>query len=810
MDKYTFKDSEKKWQEYWEKNKTFATDLNSKKPKKYILGMFPYPSGDGLHVGHPLSFTANDITAKYYRMNGYEVFVPMGWDAFGLPAENFAIKTGVHPSISTAKNIENFRRQIKSLGLGYDWDREVNTSSPEYYKFTQWIFKQFFDNQLAYKKNAPVNWCDSCKTVLANEQVEDGRCERCKNTVVQKNLAQWFFKITNFAEELINELDDLDWPESLKTIQRNWIGRSVGAQVTFGVTNSTELFEVFTTRPDTLFGVTYTVLAPEHELIEKLVDKIENINEVRSYQTATQKKSDLERTDLNKDKSGVKLKGIKAINPVTKEEIPIFISDYVLKSYGTGSIMAVPAHDQRDYEFAKKFDLPIKQVIEGGSIVLNAWEGDGTMIESGFLNGMEVEESKRKMIDYLETHGLGYGKVNYRLRDWLISRQRYWGAPIPIVYDDLGHPHSLPESELPVVLPTDVDFRPTGESPLVNSESFNSDEDLHRIEDLLKKDGKLDSERKIIRREADTMDTFVCSSWYFFRYLDPKNNKIFADKKILDKWLPVDVYVGGVEHAVLHLLYARFFTKALQRLGFVNISEPFVKLRNQGLIIGEDGEKMSKSRGNVINPDEVVGEYGADSFRMYEMFMGPFADSKPWSTKGLLGVRRFLDKVYANSQKVTEAPITSELETLYNQTLKKVGEDILDMSFNTAVSAMMILNNKIEDGVIDKKYWNGFIQMLSPFAPHIAEELWVNNGNTGSVFDSTWPKFDPEKLISSIIEIPVQINSKIRGKVMAVPGLSQEEVEKLAMQEENVLKYLGEFKVKKVVFIQDKIINFIV
>jgi leucyl-tRNA synthetase len=806
--KYNNKEIEKKWQQYWEETQMFATEANSSKKKYYILDMFPYPSGAGLHVGHPEGYTATDIIAKYKKMNGYNVLHPMGWDSFGLPAENYAIKTGTPPQESTDGNIKNFTRQIKSIGFGYDWSREVTTSSPEYYRWTQWLFQFLYKHKLAEKRQAPVNWCESCMTVLANEQVLNGHCERCDSLVIQKKLHQWFFKTTSFADQLVDDLSALDWPESLKSIQENWIGRSHGAQITFEVQDTEEYINVYTTRPDTLFGVTYMVLAPEHPLLEKLEAKIENIREVKEYQLLTQQKSELERTDLNKTKSGIQLRGITALHPLTQESLPVFISDYVLTSYGTGAIMAVPAHDQRDYEFAQKYNLPVHQVLEGGDISQEAHTGEGVMVNSDFLNGQPSQDAIRHMIEHLEEKGIGYGKVQYKLRDWLVSRQRYWGAPIPVVYDNRDEAYLVPESELPVVLPTDVDFRPTGESPLVHSVSFNNTQDLKRIEDALRASGELPEDRTIVRREYDTMDTFVCSSWYFLRYADPHNAEAFASPESMKEWLPVDLYVGGVEHAVLHLLYARFVVKALHAQGLVEFSEPFVRVRNQGLILAEGGEKMSKSKGNVVNPDEVVQAHSADTLRMYLMFMGPFEDSKPWNTKGIQGVNRFLDRVYMNREKI--GADTPEIETLLHQTIKKVTDDIEVLSFNTAISQMMILNNAIADQGCSQETYAMFVQILAPFAPHLAEELWSELGNTTSVFVSEWPQYDPNKAVALTKEIGVQVNGKVRGSIMVTIDDSQEEVEKKALADKNVQAHIEGKDIKKVIYVEGRIVNIIV
>ncbi len=793
---YDAQSIEKKWQDKWYSSDVFKADDHSDKPKKYILDMFPYPSGAGLHVGHPESYTATDILSRYYRMNGYNVLHPMGWDAFGLPAENHAIKTGIHPKDNTADNIENFRRQIKSLGFSYDWSREINTSSPEYYRWTQWWFQFLYKNGLAYKKSAKVNWCDKCQTVIANEQVVNGNCERCDSPVIQKDLEQWFFKITEFSQDLIDGLENIDWPASTKTQQLNWIGRSEGAEVIFNVGG--EDLVVYTTRPDTLFGATYVVLAPEHSLLEKLASQITNWDEVKNYQEATKRKSDLQRTDLNKDKSGVRLAGVFAINPVNQEKLPVFIADYVLATYGTGAIMAVPAHDQRDWDFAKKYDLPMIEVLQSaGGIDEAAWEADGEHINSDFLNGLNKEEAIKKINQFLESKNLGKAKVNFRLRDWLVSRQRYWGAPIPVIYCEKCGEQLVDEKDLPVILPDDVDFRPTGESPLTRSESF------HKV--TCPKCGGA------ARRESDTMDTFVCSSWYYLRFIDPHNAQALADKDLLKKWLPVDVYLGGAEHTVLHLLYARFFMKALQKYGGLNLdekySEPFYKLRHQGMILGEDGNKMSKSKGNVINPDEVVNSYGADTLRLYEMFMGALEDMKPWNTKNILGVRRFLEKVWLLPERVKDENF-SEVEKVLHRTIKKVSDDILVLGFNTAISQMMIFANAAKDG-LNQSQLERFLKILSPFAPHISEEVWSVLGHEDFIAREPWPTFDEAYLHDDTVTVGIQINGKVRDSVEFSKSLGEVQVKDLVLSREKVQKWLEGKEVKKFIYIPGKIINIV-
>ena len=996
--KYNHKRIESKWQKIWEKAKLYATPKEPKR-KQYVLDMFPYPSGAGLHVGHPEGYTATDIYSRYLRMNGYDVLHPMGWDAFGLPAENYAIKEGIHPAKSTQANIKRFREQIKSLGLSYDWDREIDTSSPEYYKWTQWLFLQLYKKELAHRKEANVNWCPKDQTVLANEQVVNGRCERCGTEVIQKKLPQWFFKITDYADRLLAGLDKIDWPEPIKTMQRNWIGRSEGAEMEFplnvernfvllhgfngspeGVffkwlkkelkmqgfgfqapqlpnsdkpredeqvnyvlnnikfdentvlfghslgavvgmkvaeklktkiaglvlaggfadhnfkdrprpfektfiwkfdfekihkntgfvkilsdpkdyavpfeqgkilaknlkgeliehegekphfTNAAEplilenlvpAVKVFTTRPDTIFGATYMVLAPEHPLVQNLQFSISNFQEVQKYTQQAKKKTELQRMALEKEKTGVELKGIKAINPATKQEIPLWIADYVLMGYGTGAIMAVPAHDERDFVFAKKYKLPAVKVIEPPEVVdepvqppspgawghldadleADCWIGDGKVIYSGEFTGMNSQEARLKMAGKF-----GKKKVQYKLRDWLISRQRYWGAPIPIIYcEDCGM-QAVSEKDLPVKLPTDVDFRPTGESPLVRSKFFNK--------------VKCPNCGKPARRETDTMDTFVDSSWYFLRYTDPKNKKEFASKKEIAKWLPVDMYVGGAEHAVLHLLYSRFVWKALSDMGHFKFDEPFLKLRNQGLILGPDGQKMSKSRGNVINPDEVVELVGADSVRMYEMFMGPLEDAKPWSTEGIKGVRRFIEKVWRLGQQVIPAeagiqagfrvgPGMTEKKGLLHKTIKKVGEDIVNFKFNTAVSALMILANEFSTSSnnISKEQLEIFLKILAPFAPHITEELWHQLGHKKSIHLEKWPKYDPELIKEEQMSVVVQVNGKHRATILVDANSEQAQVEQAAKNDEKVMRHLEGKKVRKVIYVKGKIINFVI
>lgn len=985
---YNHREIEKKWQEIWEKERVFCASNNSKKQKRYVLDMFPYPSAAGLHVGHPEGYTATDIYSRYLRMSGYEVIHPIGWDAFGLPAENYAIKIGVHPKKSTEDNIKNFTKQIKSFGFSYDWERVVNTSDPSYYKWSQWFFLLLYKNGLAYKKLAPVNWCESCNTVLANEQVENGRCERCKNEVVQKDLEQWFFRVTKYAEELLSDMDKLDWPEALKTMQRNWIGKSDGAEIDFQIKDFDKQIKVFTTRPDTLYGATYMVLAPEHKLVEELKDKIQNFSDVKKYITATSKKSNLERTDLNKNKTGVELIGIKAINPVNKYEIPIYISDYVLSSYGTGAIMCVPAHDERDFEFAEKFNLPIIDVvksnrkkkvlilhgIDGSSesnwylflkkelekmgydvIVPNipssdkpvvekwvetlkpfvadfteddilighsmgapalmhlinqtnlrvdklflvapatefmseekiknsgafsddniefgrnflkekidykkiqsnifkiyayfsdndpyielsekdglekvlkaeykifknyghfsentgvkefleiipdiesrirATEASGIMVNSDEFDNMNSEDAKIKITEKAN----GKATVQYKIRDWLVSRQRYWGAPIPIIYCDKCGIVEVPEKDLPVLLPDDVtDFRPTGKSPLATSLEFNENVKCPKCGGNAK-------------RELDTMDGFVDNSWYYYRYLDPVNDQEFCSKENIEKWMPVDTYVGGAEHAVGHLIYSRFFTKVLRDTGYLDFGEPFTKLINQGLILGIDGQKMSKSLGNVVNPDEVINEFGADSFRMYEMFMGPLEDPKPWNTDGIHGQRRFLDKNWQYFSNLKYGNDTNEkVEALLHKTIKKVGEDIEFFKFNTAISALMICFKELSLLKNPKKELVDFyLIMLSCFAPHISEEIWEILKNDNFICNQPWPKYDKKLIIENVINIPVQVNGKFRASVEVSIDIKEEELKNLVLQIENVKKNIEYKKILKFIYIKNKIVNIVV
>lgn len=801
---------EGKWQKIWAKQG--VPKKTAKNGKFYILDMFPYPSGDGLHVGHVENFTATDILARFKRFTGYDVLRPMGWDAFGLPAENFAIKTGIHPSKKTLESIKNFKRQMQSVGLSYDWSREINTSSPEYYRWTQWMFLFLYKNGLAYKKKAKVNWCDKDATVLANEQVIDGKCDRCGSVVVQKDLEQWFFKITDFVEPtkskdgkkisgLLSGLDKIDWPESTKAAQKHWIGRSEGAEVTFYVADTEEEIRVFTTRLDTIYGCTYVVVAPEHELLKKLESRISNLAEVKKYLVATKKKTDLERTELNKEKTGICLEGIEVVHPFTGERLLVYAADYVLATYGTGAVMGVPAHDERDFAFAKKYQLEILEVIqeEKEKVGEMATTEDGVLVNSKEFSGLTSEEAREKMAAWLKKEKLGKKVVNYRLRDWLISRQRYWGAPIPIIYCEDCGAVPVPDKDLPVKLPTDVDFRPTGESPLVRSKSF------HKV--------KCPQCGAKARRESDTMDTFVCSSWYYLRFADPQNTKQFAAKKNLEKYLPVDFYMGGAEHTVLHLLYARFFTKALMKHGYLGFDEPFQKLRHQGMILAHDGQKMSKSKGNVINPDQVVAEFGADSLRLYEMFMGPLDDMKAWNTGSIIGVRRFLEKVWKLQDRISNGKIKEEktVEGLFHRTIKKVTEDLEELKFNTAISSLMILVNEMEKvSELTAKNYKLLLLLLSPFAPHITEELWAQLGEKKSIFLAPWPKYDAKKIVAESVNVAVQVNGKVRTVLAIATGTSEDDVKAQALADEKVKTHLAGKTVRKVIYIPGKIISIVV
>ena len=792
---YNFTEIEKKWQKYWDENKTFKTDIwDFSKPKFYALDMFPYPSGQGLHVGHPEGYTATDIMSRLRRMQGYNVLHPMGWDAFGLPAEQYAIKTGNHPDGFTKNNIETFRRQLKMLGFSFDWDREVSTCDPSYYKWTQWIFKQLYNDGLAKLVDMPVNWCEELGTVLANDEVIDGKSERGGYPVVRKNMKQWVLDIPAYAETLLAGLDDLDWPESTKEIQRNWIGKSVGAHVKFKVANHDLTFTVFTTRADTLFGATYCVLAPEHEFID-IITTDEYKDAVNEYKKQCASKSDLERTELNKEKTGV-FTGAYAINPVNGKEIPIWISDYVLASYGTGAIMAVPAHDERDYAFAKKFGLDIIPVLEGGDVSKEAFTGDGLHIKSDFLNGLNKEDSIDKMISWLEEKGIGEKKVNYKLREWIFARQRYWGEPIPIIHvgDDMV---VLDDKDLPLILPSLEDYSPskTGSSPLEKATDWVN----------VTVDGKQG------KRETSTMPGSAGSSWYFLRYIDPHNNDEFANKELLKHWLPVDLYVGGPEHAVGHLLYSRFWNNYLYNKGFVPVKEPFAKLRHQGMILGPNGEKMSKSKGNVINPDDMVKEYGADALRVYEMFMGPIDSAKPWDPNGIDGSKKFLDRVWrliAESGKVQDAE-NKNLEKAYHYTVKKVTNDYETMDFNTAISQMMIfINTATKEDIMPKEYAEGFLKLLNPVAPHITEELWNILGHNNTIAYEPWPTYDENKCKENEYNLPIQVNGKLRATLRIAYNTDESIIKEKAY--EAVANYLEEKTIVKEIYVKNKIYNIVV
>ena len=795
---------EKKWQRYWEEHKTFKTTEDDDKKNYYALDMFPYPSGQGLHVGHPEGYTATDIMARMKRMQGYNVLHPMGWDAFGLPAEQYALNTGNSPREFTKKNVNNFRRQIKSLGLSYDWDREVNTTDPAYYKWTQWIFEQLYKKGLAYEAEVPVNWSPDLGTVVANEEVIDGKTERGGFPVIRKPMRQWVLKITAYADRLIDDLDDLDWPEAIKEQQRNWIGRSVGAAINFPVSGDENTkIEVFSTRPDTIFGVAALVLAPEHELVKQLTTP-EHENEVEAYIEKISHKSDLERTDLAKDKTGV-FTGSYVVNPVSGEKLPIWIADYVLNSYGTGAVMVVPAHDERDHEFAQKFDLPIVQVIEGGDVQKEAYTGDGVHINSDFLNGMDKDEAIDAINNWLEENGVGEKKVNYRLRDWLFSRQRYWGEPIPVIHLEDGETTLVPEDELPLYLPKATDIKPsgTGESPLANLDDWVN---------------VVDENGRKGRRETNTMPQWAGSSWYFLRYIDPHNNHEVADYEKLKEWLPVNLYVGGAEHAVLHLLYARFWHKFLYDLGVVPTKEPFQKLVNQGMILGSNHEKMSKSKGNVVNPDDIVEQYGADTLRLYEMFMGPLDASIPWSEEGLGGAHKFINRVWNllidendNLRDRVTTINNHDLDKIYNETVKKVTEDYEAMHFNTAISQLMVfVNNAYKADSLPLEYVEGLVKLLSPVVPHITEELWSKLGHVGSIAYAKWPTYDESKLVEDVVEIVVQINGKVRQHLQVSKDASREELQALALNDERIKQELVDKEVKKVIAVPGKLVSIVV
>ena len=799
QERYNFTEIEKKWQDIWDKEQPFAAKNDYTLPKFYGLVEFPYPSGQGLHVGHPRSYTAIDIVARKKRLQGYNVLYPMGWDAFGLPTENFAIKNHIHPEIVTKNNVENFKRQLKSLGFSFDWNREINTTDPAYYKWTQWIFLKLFENGLAYKKKMAVNWCTSCKCVLANEEVVNGVCERCGSQVIHKEKSQWMLKITEYAGKLIDDLATVDFIERVKTQQENWIGRSFGTQVKFTATTG-DVFEIYTTRADTLFGATYMVLSPEHPLIDKWSDKIENMDEVLSYKAEAAKKSDFERTELAKDKTGVCLKGVKAINPVNNTEIPIFISDYVLISYGTGAIMAVPAHDTRDWEFAKKFGLPIIEVVKGGNVEEEAFTdcATGTMVNSGFLDGMSVEDAKVAIQNWLTEKGLGERKTNYKLRDWVFSRQRYWGEPIPMVHCDCCGYVPLPENELPLLLPEVESYEPTdnGESPLANITEW--------INTTCPKCGG-----KAVR-ETDTMPQWAGSSWYFLRYCDTHNDKELASKEALEYWGPVDWYNGGMEHTTLHLLYSRFWHKFLYDIGVVPNPEPYAKRTSHGMILGENGEKMSKSRGNVINPDDIINEYGADTMRLYEMFIGDFEKAAPWSTSSIKGCKRFLDRVWALKENVIDGDsYRAELESEIHKMIRKVSEDIESLKMNTAIASMMSFINTVGN-TINKAEYKTLLILLNPFAPHITEEIWEELGFEGRLNQASWPQYDEAKCIESTVEIVIQINGKLRGRINIPAEIGADDAIALAKEAEGISAMLEGKTIVKELYVPKKLVNIVV
>ncbi len=799
MSKYDFTAIEKKWQKYWEDNNSFRAGTDYSKPKFYALVEFPYPSGQGLHIGHPRPYTAMDIVSRKRRLEGYNVLFPMGWDAFGLPTENFAIKNKIHPAIVTKNNVARFKSQLQALGMSFDWEREVNTTDPDYFHWTQWIFVQMFKKGLAYKKEMAVNWCTSCKVVLANEEVVAGVCERCGGEVVRKVKSQWMLKITEYAQRLLDDLDDVNYLERIKTTQRNWIGRSTGAEVDFGTTAGDTL-KVYTTRPDTLFGATYMVMSPEHPNIEKWADKLQNMDEIRAYQEKAARKSDFERTEMAKEKTGVKLDGVCGINPVNGKEIPIFLSDYVLMSYGTGAIMAVPAHDTRDYDFAKVFGLSIIEVVKGGDVEKEAFTDceTGIMTNSDFLDGLTVEEAKVKIKEWLEANGKGVSKVNFKLRDWVFSRQRYWGEPIPIVHCDKCGYVALPESELPLTLPDVDSYMPTdnGESPLSTLDSF--------INTTCPQCGGA------AKRETDTMPQWAGSSWYYLRYCDPKNEKELASKEALDYWMPVDWYNGGMEHTTLHLLYSRFWHKFLYDLGKVSTTEPYMRRTSHGMILGEDGQKMSKSRGNVINPDDVVANYGADTLRLYEMFVGDFEKTAPWSTSSIKGCKRFLDRVWALQDVIVDGDeYRDEVKSKMHKTIKKVSEDIESLKFNTAIAAMMeLLNDLSATGSVTRGEFRTLLILLNPFAPHITEEMYeVHCG--GILSEQPWCTYDEALCIDQTVEIVAQINGKVKCKLSIPVNAENEAVLEMAMAEPKIKEALEGKNIVKKIYVPNKLVNFV-
>ena len=798
--KYDFAQVEKKWQDIWERDNTFAATNDYTKPKFYPLVEFPYPSGQGLHVGHPRSYTALDIVARKRRMEGYNVLYPMGWDAFGLPTENFAIKNHIHPEVVTKNNVANFKHQLKSLGLSFDWTREINTTDPDYYRWTQWIFLQLFKHGLAYKKEMSVNWCTSCKCVLANEEVVGGVCERCGGEVVHKVKNQWMLGITQYAQRLIDDLDGVDYIERVKTSQINWIGRSTGAEIDFDTTAG-DVLTVFSTRPDTLYGATYMVVSPEHPYIEKWADRIGNLDEIRAYQQEAARKSDFERAEMNKEKTGVRIAGVAGINPVTGKEIPIFLSDYVLMTYGTGAIMAVPGHDERDWEFARKFDLPILEVVAGGNVAEAAYTdcAAGVMVNSGMLDGLPVEEAKAKMTQWLADQGKGREKVNYKLRDWVFSRQRYWGEPIPIIHCPHCGMVPVPEDQLPLRLPEVESYEPTdnGESPLAAIDSW--------VNTTCPVCGAA------AKRETDTMPQWAGSSWYYLRYCDPHNDKELASKEALDYWMPVDWYNGGMEHTTLHLLYSRFWHKFLYDIGVVSTPEPYAKRTSHGMILGENGEKMSKSRGNVVNPDDIVKEYGADTLRLYEMFIGDFEKSATWNTSAIKGCKRFLDRIWSLMDITVDGDgYGLALESSFHKTVKKVTEDIEAMKFNTAIAAMMTLLNEIyEAGSITRGELRTLLVLANPFAPHLTEEVWEQMGFGGQISGQTWPAYDPAKCVDSMVEIVVQIAGKIKARLNVPKDIAAPEAIALAKADPAVAELIAGKQIVKEIYVPGKLVNIV-
>ena len=799
---YSPNDVEKKWQGIWEKEQAFRVGTDKTKPKFYALVEFPYPSGQGLHVGHPRPYTALDVIARKRRLEGYNVLYPMGWDAFGLPTENYAIKNHIHPKLVTKKNVERFTEQLKALGYSFDWDREINTTDPDYYKWTQWIFLQLFKKGLAYKSEMPINWCTSCKVGLANEEVVGGACERCGGEVVRKVKSQWMLKITEYADKLINDLELVNYIDKVKVSQINWIGRSVGAEVDFRIAGKNEKLKIFTTRPDTLFGATYMVISPEHPLIDKYKDEVANYQELIDYREQAAKKSDFERTELVKEKTGVEIQGLKAVNPVNQKEIPIWISDYVLMTYGTGAIMAVPGHDERDWEFARKFELPIIEVVAGGNVEEAAYTNTGTgkLVNSDFLDGLEVADAKQRILEWLQEKGIGEKKINFKLRDWVFSRQRYWGEPIPLVHCDHCGYVPLPESELPLMLPEVESYEPTdnGESPLAAMTEWVTTT-------CPCCGGKA-------HRETDTMPQWAGSSWYFLRYIDPHNKDAFAAKEELDYWMPVDWYNGGMEHTTLHLLYSRFWHKFLYDQGLVSPPEPYAKRTSHGMILGANGEKMSKSRGNVVNPDEIINEYGADTLRTYEMFIGAFDLSAAWSNEGVKGCRRFMDRVWKLKDMVTgEEDYRAVMETKMHQTIKKVSQDYENMKYNTAIAAMMSLVNEFyKQGSVTKGEFKTLLVLLNPVAPHITEELWQMLGEEKRVYQQSWPVFDEQKTIEDTVEIAVQINGKVKANLSIALDEKQEEVQSKAMELPGIKALLEGKTVVKVIYVPGRILNIVV